>query len=41
MKLEFDEHAINKRINVLDKQFSNKANAKKIINSIWGINAPK
>jgi hypothetical protein len=35
MKMEFDEHAIHKRTVLLDKQFSNKANAKRIIKSVW------
>ena len=35
MEMEFTEHHINKRKQLLDNQFSNKANALKIIKSIW------
>ena len=35
MEMEFTEHHINKRKQLLDHQFSNKANAQKIIKSIW------
>jgi hypothetical protein len=36
MAMEFDIHEINKRKTLLDSHFSNKANAEKIIRSIWG-----
>ena len=35
MQIEFDQHEINKRRVLLDSHFSNKANAEKIIRSIW------
>jgi hypothetical protein len=35
MKLEFDQHHINKRKTLLDHEFSNEAGAKKIIKALW------
>ncbi|MCW3128057.1 MAG: hypothetical protein JWO03_3715, partial [Bacteroidetes bacterium] len=35
MALEFDQHHINKRKQVLDHEFSNRANATRIIKAIW------
>lgn len=36
MNLDFDQHHINKRKRLLDHEFSNRANAQKIIKAIWG-----
>jgi hypothetical protein len=35
MEMEFDIHEINKRKKILDHEFSNKANAMKIIHTLW------
>ncbi|MBS1617368.1 MAG: hypothetical protein JST76_02565, partial [Bacteroidetes bacterium] len=35
MNLDFDQHHINKRRQLLDHEFSNRANATKIIKAIW------
>lgn len=36
MSIPFEEYEINKRKHLLDSNFSNQSNAKKIIKSIWG-----
>jgi hypothetical protein len=41
MEIDFDIHEINKRKQLLDKEFSNEANAQKIIASIWRENEGK
>jgi hypothetical protein len=41
MEMDFDIHEINKRKQLLDKEFSNEANAQKIIASIWRENEGK
>lgn len=35
MNLDFDQHHINRRRELLDHEFGNRANAQKIINAIW------